>query len=69
MSEHCTLVGILDDGWAGLSDAARQRLATAGLVIGAGRTPARLEHHLPGSASVRPMDGPLAQVPAWTAQA
>ena len=34
----CTLLGILDDGWAGLSDTARQRLAAADLVIGAGRT-------------------------------
>lgn len=69
MSEHCTLVGILDDGWAGLSDAARQRLTTAGLVIGAGRTLALLERHLPGTASVRPMDGALGKVPEWIAQA
>ena len=69
MSEHCTLVGILDDGWAGLSDAARQRLATAGLVIGAGRTLALLERHLSGTASVRPMDGALGKVPEWIAQA
>lgn len=69
MSEHCTLVGILDDGWAGLSDAARQRLAAAGLFIGAARTLALLERHLPDSASVRPMDGALGQVPAWIAQA
>ncbi len=69
MSEHCTLVGILDDGWAGLSDAARQRLTTAGLVIGAGRTLALLERHLSGTASVRPMDGVLGKVPEWIAQA
>ncbi|TVO57155.1 precorrin-6y C5,15-methyltransferase (decarboxylating) subunit CbiE [Denitromonas halophila] len=69
MSEHCTLVGILDDGWAGLSDAARQRLATAGLVIGAARTLALLERHLPGTATVRPMDGALGKVPEWIAQA
>lgn len=69
MSEHCTLVGILDDGWSGLSDAARQRLATAGLVIGAGRTLALLERHLSGTASVRPMDGALGKVPEWIAQA
>ncbi|TVO66865.1 precorrin-6y C5,15-methyltransferase (decarboxylating) subunit CbiE [Denitromonas ohlonensis] len=69
MSEHCTLIGILDDGWAGLSDTARQRLATAGLVIGAGRTLALLERHLSGTASVRPMDGALGKVPEWIAQA
>ena len=33
-----TLIGILDDGVAGLSDTARQRLANAQVVIGAGRT-------------------------------
>ncbi|TVT71421.1 MAG: precorrin-6y C5,15-methyltransferase (decarboxylating) subunit CbiE, partial [Denitromonas halophila] len=69
MSEHCTLIGILDDGWAGLSDTARQGLATAGLVIGAGRTLALLERHLSGTASVRPMDGALGKVPEWIAQA
>ena len=37
-SEYCALIGILDNGWAGLSDTARQRLATAEVVIGAGRT-------------------------------
>ena len=34
----CSRIGILDDGWAGLSDAARERLGTADVVIGAGRT-------------------------------
>ena len=38
MTSPTLLLGILDDGWAGLSDAARQRLATADVVIGAGRT-------------------------------
>ena len=28
-SEKCTLLGILDDGWAGLSDGARARLSAA----------------------------------------
>ena len=32
---RCTLIGILDDGWVGLSDAARARLTAAALVIGA----------------------------------
>ena len=32
------IVGILDDGWAGLSDAARRVLSGAALVIGAQRT-------------------------------
>ena len=29
----CTLLGILDDGWGGLSELARQRLTAADLVI------------------------------------
>ena len=33
-----SIIGILDDGWAGLADAARQTLQQAGLVIGVGRT-------------------------------
>ena len=36
--ETCALIGILDDGHAGLGDAARHRVAAADLVIGARRT-------------------------------
>ncbi len=64
-SETCTLLGILDDGWAGLSDAARQRLATADLVIGAERTLELVRPHLAPSAECRNMDGHLGQVSAW----
>jgi hypothetical protein len=46
-AEPCALIGILDDGWAGLSGAARQRLAAADLVIGAGRTLELVRPHLP----------------------
>ena len=35
---HCSVVGLLDDGWSGLSAAARARIASAGCVIGAART-------------------------------
>ena len=36
MSAKVFIIGILDDGWAGLSDAARQALSSAGLIIGVG---------------------------------
>ena len=65
----CTLLGILDDGWAGLSDTARQRLAAAGVVIGAGRTLDLVRPYLAASAQLRDMDGQLGQVPGWIAAA
>jgi precorrin-6Y C5,15-methyltransferase (decarboxylating) len=64
-SEHCTLIGILDDGWAGLSEQARTRLSQAGLVVGAGRTLKLVQAHLSEHAQVRDMDGALSQVPDW----
>lgn len=63
--EPCTLLGILDDGWAGLSDSARQRLATADIVIGAGRTLELVRPHLASNAECMDMDGKLGQVSAW----
>ena len=65
----CCLLGILDDGWAGLSDGARQRLAVANVVIGAGRTLALIRPHLAPNAELRDMDGQLGQVPGWIAAA
>ena len=65
--DACALVGILDDGWAGLSGAARQCLAAADLVIGAGRTLELVRPHLPFGSVVRAMDGALGQVPEWIA--
>src|SRR5574343_724966 len=64
-----TLLGILDDGWAGLSDTARQRLAAAGVVIGAGRTLDLVRPYLAHEAEVHDMDGRLGQVPGWIAAA
>jgi len=61
----CTVLGILDDGWAGLNDAARHGLQSAGLIVGAGRTLALVQPHLPQSAALRDMDGALGQVPGW----
>ena len=40
---HCSVVGLLDDGWSGLSAAARARIASAGCVIGAARTLERVD--------------------------
>lgn len=60
-----TLLGILDDGWAGLGDEARRRLAGADLVIGAGRTLDLVRPHLAAGADVQDMDGRLGQVPGW----
>jgi len=68
-SEHCTLLGILDDGWAGLSDTARQRLASADVVIGAGRTLELVRPYLSASVILKDMDGLLGQVPGWISTA
>jgi precorrin-6Y C5,15-methyltransferase (decarboxylating) len=62
----CTLVGILDDGWSGLSDTARARLHGARVVIGAGRTLDLVRPHLGDEAVCHDMDGLLAKVPEWT---
>ena len=66
---RCTLIGILDDGWAGLSDAARGRLRAAGVIIGAGRTLDLVRPHLADSTELRDMDGALTRVPEWIAAA
>ena len=62
---QCTLIGILDDGWAGLSNTARQRLANAQVVIGAGRTLDLVRAHLAAKVVTHNMDGTLGQVPEW----
>jgi precorrin-6B C5,15-methyltransferase / cobalt-precorrin-6B C5,C15-methyltransferase len=64
-SELCTLIGILDDGWPGLSEGARQRLVGADEIIGAGRTLQLVREHLPADAVLRDMDGALGEVPGW----
>ena len=61
-----TLIGILDDGVAGLSDTARQRLANAQVVIGAGRTLDLVCAHLSANVATHNMDGALGKVPEWT---
>ena len=61
-----TLIGILDAGMAGLSDTARQRLANAQVVIGAGRTLDLVRAHLAANVTTHNMDGALGKVPEWT---
>ena len=62
---RCTLIGILDDGWSGLSDAAREHLNDASVVIGAGRTLDLVRPHLRSETVCHDMDGALATVPHW----
>ncbi len=69
MSEPARIVGMLDDGPAGLPPAARAHLAGAGLVIGAARTLALCAGHTAAGAELRDMDGALGQVPGWIAAA
>ena len=60
-----SLIGILDDGWAGLSDTTRQRLANAQVVIGAGRTLELVRPFLAKNCTTQNMDGALGKVPEW----
>lgn len=62
MTSTDTLIGIHDDGWRGLNDSAKQRLVCAQLVIGAARTLALIEAHLPAHVECRSMDGQLGQL-------
>lgn len=43
------LIGILDDGWAGLSEAARTALKKSDLILGVGRTLELIRPHLSSS--------------------
>lgn len=61
----CTVIGILDDGWGGLSDKARARLVEANIVIGAARTLALVAPHLSADAERLDMSGALLKVPEW----
>ncbi|MDD2408127.1 MAG: precorrin-6y C5,15-methyltransferase (decarboxylating) subunit CbiE [Tepidiphilus sp.] len=67
--ERCAVIGILDDGWEGLGEESRRCLREAGLVIGAERTLALVRPHLPEGREWRALDGALAEVPRWVAEA
>lgn len=60
-----TIIGILDDGWAGLSEAARCRLASVDFLLGATRTLDLVRPYLAPGCEVRAMDGALSKTPAW----
>lgn len=62
---RCLILGILDDGWDGLSAAGRQRLAASRLVIGARRTLDLVAPHLGAEVELRDMDGALGKTPDW----
>ena len=64
-ADQCALIGILDDGWDGLSDLACRRLAAADVVIGAGRTLELVRPYLSSSVTLKDMDGALTQVVGW----
>ena len=68
-TEPCCLIGILDDGWSGLTDLARQQLVRADLIIGATRTLEIVRSHVPQSTALKDMDGALSQVPGWVTDA
>ncbi|GAB1394596.1 bifunctional cobalt-precorrin-7 (C(5))-methyltransferase/cobalt-precorrin-6B (C(15))-methyltransferase [Rhodocyclaceae bacterium] len=61
----CAIVGILDDGWAGLGEAARRRLAGADFLLGTDRTLDLVRPHLAPATKTRALDGALAQTPDW----
>ncbi len=63
--EPCRLIGILDDGWAGLGDLARAHLIECDLLIGARRTLDLVALRLPSRVEQRAMDGLLGRVPEW----
>ena len=68
-AEPCYLIGILYDGWTGLSEIARQHLTAADVVIGAGRTLQLVRSHLVKKPELKDMDGALTSVPGWIAAA
>ncbi|AYH45658.1 precorrin-6y C5,15-methyltransferase (decarboxylating) subunit CbiE [Azoarcus sp. DN11] len=62
---RCLILGILDDGWEGLSAAGRARLAASRIVIGARRTLDLVAPHLGADVELRDMDGALGKTPEW----
>lgn len=60
---RCVIVGILEDGWDGLTDRSREMLLTAGLLVGSAAHLKRLPESLAGER--RGMDGALSRVADW----
>lgn len=61
----CTIIGILDDGWAGLSQNAKEKIIAADVIIGAGRVLALLKNQINTSTQVLNLDQNLSSVPQW----
>jgi len=69
MNEPCRIIGVLDNGVAGLTPAALAHLQAADLVIGAERTLALFESALSKQTERRDMGGQLSSTPEWVAHA
>ncbi len=67
--EPCRIVGVLDDGPAGLDANALRHVRAAGLVIGSARTLALLAPEIDAGAETRALDGRLGEVAAWVREA
>lgn len=65
----CSVIGVIDDGWASLSAAAQARLRAASVLIGARRTLDLVAPFLPEDTECLDMDGALSQTPGWIASA
>lgn len=68
-NEPCRIIGVLDNGVAGLTPAALAHLQAADLVIGAERTLALFESVLSKQTERRDMGGQLSNIPEWIRQA
>ncbi|QFY43281.1 precorrin-6y C5,15-methyltransferase (decarboxylating) subunit CbiE [Candidatus Methylospira mobilis] len=69
MSDRCRIIGVLDNGAAGITAGALRLIHEAELVIGATRTLKLLAAAIDVNAEQRDLSGQLTQVPSWVAQA
>lgn len=60
-----SIIGILDNGWDGLAEPARRRLASADFLVGVGRTLELVRPRLAAGCEVCDMDGALTKAPEW----
>lgn len=67
--EPCRIIGVLDNGVAGLTPAALAHLQAADLIIGAERTLALFDAELSAQAERRDMGGQLSSIAEWVAEA
>ncbi|WP_442498944.1 precorrin-6y C5,15-methyltransferase (decarboxylating) subunit CbiE [Methylobacter sp. sgz302048] len=69
MTHHCRIIGVLDNGTAGLTPEALAQLRSADLVIGGHRTLALFADAIRVDAERRDLTGNLPQVPVWISAA